>query len=99
MSTEGAQGNDKAELKVNEKITDSITQTNTKVLGETPAMAMGNLYTAMSQAMANAGQNAANFQLHAASTTQAATIQGVNSLTALGSAAVGRAAEAVVEKD
>jgi len=28
---------------VNGQITDSITQVNTKVVGETPAMAMGNL--------------------------------------------------------
>lgn len=28
---------------VNAQITDSVTQVNTKVVGETPAMAMGNL--------------------------------------------------------
>jgi len=31
---------------VNSQITDSITQANTKVLGDAPAMAMGNLYQA-----------------------------------------------------
>ena len=29
-------------MPVNEQITDSVTQVNTKVVGETPAMAMGN---------------------------------------------------------
>jgi hypothetical protein len=29
---------------VNSQITDSVTQTNTKVIGETPAQAMGDLY-------------------------------------------------------
>ncbi len=32
---------------VNEQVTDSITQVNTKVLGDAPAMAMGNFYTSM----------------------------------------------------
>ena len=33
-------------MPVNEAITDSVTQVNTKVVGETPAMAMGNLLMA-----------------------------------------------------
>lgn len=83
---------------VNENITDSITQVNTKVLGDTPAMAMGNLYSAIGLAMSNAGNNATGAQQQAQITMQAATVQGVNSLTAIGSAVLGRAAEAVVEK-
>ena len=42
-------------MPVNEAITDSVTQVNTKVVGETPAMAMGNLLMATSQALSNAG--------------------------------------------
>ncbi len=84
---------------VNEQITDSITQTNTKVLGDTPAMAMGNLYTAMGLALSNAANNATSAQQHAGITMQASTVQGVNSLGAIGSSVIGRAAEAVVEKD
>ena len=34
-------------LPVNGQITDAITQTNVKILGEAPAMAMGNLYQAV----------------------------------------------------
>jgi hypothetical protein len=84
--------------KVNEQITDSVTQVNTKILAEVPAMAMGNLLTAVGQAMANASHNATSFQQHAAVTNQAATVQGVNSLSAIGSAVIGRSSEAIVEK-
>ena len=83
---------------VNEQITDSVTQVNTKVLGDAPAMAMGNLFTATGLALSNAGNNATSAQQHAGITMQAATVQGVNSLGAIGSAVLGRAAEAVVEK-
>ncbi|WP_086933809.1 RebB family R body protein [Agarilytica rhodophyticola] len=83
---------------VNEQITDSVTQVNTKTLGDAPAMAMGSLFTATSQALSNAGLNSTTSQQHAGITMQAATVQGVNSLGAIGSAVLGRAAEAVVEK-
>ncbi len=36
---------------LNGAIIDSVTQANTKVVNEAPAMAMGNLYQAMSQAL------------------------------------------------
>ncbi|SFD51652.1 RebB family R body protein [Pseudoalteromonas denitrificans] len=84
---------------VNEKITDSVTQVNTKALGDVPAMAMGNLYSAMGLALSNASLNAASSQQQAGITIQAATVQGVNSLGAIGSAVLGRAAEGIVEKD
>lgn len=84
---------------VNESITDSITQTNTKVLADAPAMAMGNLYTAIGQAMSLASNNATSAQQQAQITVQAATVQGINSMTAIGAAVLGRAAEGIVEKD
>ncbi len=37
---------------VNDQITDSVTQANVKVLGDSPAMALGNLYQATAQALA-----------------------------------------------
>jgi hypothetical protein len=83
---------------VNESITDSITQVNTKVLADTPAMAMGNLYTSMGLALSNAGLNSSAAQQQAGIVMQAATVQGVNSLTAIGSSVLGRAAEAIIEK-
>ncbi len=47
---------------VNDQITDSVTQANTKVLGDAPAVAVGNLYQATAQALANAAHNATKAQ-------------------------------------
>lgn len=47
---------------VNDQITDSVTQANTKVLGDAPAIAMGNLYQATAQALANTAHNAPHAQ-------------------------------------
>lgn len=82
---------------VNGAITDSVTQVNTKVVGETPAMAMGNLLMSTSQALGNAAHNATAAQQQAAITMQAATVQGVNSLMSIGSSVIGRSAESIIE--
>lgn len=84
---------------VNATITDSLTQTNTQTVASTPAMAMGNLYSAIAHAMSLSSYNATSGQQNAQITVQAATVQNINSLTALGSAVLGRAAEGIVEKD
>lgn len=47
---------------VNSKVTDSITAINLEVLGLAPAMAVGMLYQATSQALANAAANASTAQ-------------------------------------
>lgn len=39
---------------VNGQITDAVTQANVKVIGEAPAMAMGNLYQTISNNVAKA---------------------------------------------
>jgi deoxyxylulose-5-phosphate synthase len=83
---------------VNEQITDSVTQVNTKVVGETPAMAMGNLLMSTSQALSNSAHNATAAQQQAQITMQAATVQGVNSLMSIGSSVIGRSAESIIEK-
>lgn len=74
---------------VNDQITDSITQANTKVLGDAPAVAMGNLYQATSQALANAAHNATNAQQQSYVTTQTATTMGVATLYSLDTASTG----------
>jgi len=71
---------------VNDQITDSITQANTKVLGDAPAIAMGNLYQTTAQALANAAHNAANAQQQSHVTSQAATTTGVVTLYGLDTA-------------
>lgn len=62
---------------VNPQITDAVTQTNVKILGDAPGMAMGNLYQATAQALANAAHNATSAQQNANTILQATTTQGV----------------------
>jgi deoxyxylulose-5-phosphate synthase len=85
-------------MPVNEQVTDSVTQVNTKVVGETPAMAMGNLLMSTSQALGTAAHNATSAQQQAQITMQAATVQGVNSLMSIGSSVIGRSAEGIIEE-
>jgi deoxyxylulose-5-phosphate synthase len=85
-------------MPVNEQITDSVTQVNTKVVGETPAMAMGNLLMSTSQALGTAAHNATSAQQQAQIVMQAATVQGVNSLMSIGSSVIGRSAEGIIEE-
>jgi hypothetical protein len=68
---------------LNSQITDSVTQANTKVLGDAPAMAMGNLFVATSQALSNAAHNATTAQQQSWVTAQAATTMGVTTLFSL----------------
>jgi hypothetical protein len=74
---------------VNSQITDAVTQANVKVLGDAPAMAMGNLYQATAQALANAAHNATTAQQQAAITAQAATTMGVATLYSIDTASTG----------
>lgn len=62
---------------VNPQITDSVTQTNVKILGDAPGMAMGNLYQASGQALSNAAHNATSAQQNSNTVLQATTTQGV----------------------
>ena len=76
---------------VNTSITDSITQVNTKVLGDAPAVATGNLYIATSQALSNAAHNATGNQQQSYATMQASTTQGVATLLAMDTGSAGKA--------
>jgi len=81
---------------VNSQITDSVTQANVKVLGDAPAMAMGNLFQATAQALGNAAHNATSAQQQAAVAAQAATTMGVATLYALDTASTGKATTAIL---
>ncbi len=81
---------------VNNMITDSVTQANVKVLGDAPAVAMGNLYQATAQALANAAHNATTSQQQTNVTAQAATTMGVATLYSLDTAAAGIATTKVL---
>lgn len=78
---------------VNSQITDSVTQANVKVLGDAPAIAMGNLFQATAQALSNAAHNATAAQQQAGITAQAATTMGVATLYSLDTASAGVAAK------
>lgn len=81
---------------VNDQITDSVTQANVKVLGDAPAMALGNLYQATAQALANAAHNATTAQQQSTVTSQAATTMGVATLYSLDTASTGKATQAIL---
>ena len=81
---------------VNSQITDAVTQANTKVLGDAPAMAMGNLFQATSQALSNAAHNATNAQQQSNVSAQASTTMGVSTLYAIDTAATGEATKDIL---
>jgi hypothetical protein len=81
---------------IDPQITDSITQVNTKVLADSPAIALGNLYQATAQALGNAAHNATNAQQQSYVTAQAATTMGVSTLYSLDTAATGVAATEIL---
>ena len=81
---------------VNNMITDSVTQANVKVLGDAPAVAMGNLYQATAQALSNAAHNATTSQQQTNVTAQAATTMGVATLYSLDTATAGVATTKVL---
>jgi hypothetical protein len=70
-------------LTVNSQITDAITQTNVKVLGEAPAVAIGMLYQTIGNSVSMAAANAVYAQQQANVTYQAATTMGVAKLLSL----------------
>ena len=81
---------------VNDQITDSVTQANVKVLGDAPAMSMGNLFQATSQALSNAAHNATAAQQQMGVTAQAATTMGVTTLYSIDTATTGMATKAIL---
>ena len=81
---------------VNDQVVDSVTAVNTKVLGDSPAVAMGNLYQATAQALSNAAHNATNAQQQSYVTSQAATTTGVATLYSLDTDSSGMATSAIM---
>ncbi len=86
-------------MPVNEQVTDSVTQVNTSVVGETPASAAGSLFLATSQALGTSALNAASDSQQGSVVMQTATVQGINSLVSTSVATIGRGAEEILEKD
>ncbi len=62
---------------VNEQITDAVTQSNVKVVAESPAMALSNVYQSAAHSTGIMFENAVNTQNQQNILGQAATTQGV----------------------
>ncbi|MFT4925141.1 MAG: hypothetical protein ACI8WB_001231 [Phenylobacterium sp.] len=73
---------DKQPTTVNSQIIDSVASSNTAVLGQAPAIAMGSLYQTIGNSVAMAAANAVFAQQQANVTHQAATTLGVAKLYA-----------------
>ncbi len=73
---------------VNPQITDATTQTNVKILGDAPGMAMGNLYQATDQALSLSAHNSTAAQQNSNTVLQSVTTQGVALLYGVDTAAL-----------
>ena len=80
---------------VNDHITDAVTQTNVKLIGEAPAMAMGTIYQSMAHATGTLFQNAAQQQQY--TLAQAATTQGVMQIYSIDTTATAADVEKVAQ--
>lgn len=65
---------------VNNQITDAVTQSNVKVLGDAPAQALGSLYQAAAQSLSQAMQNAVANQQNGNALAEAVLTRCVESL-------------------
>lgn len=81
---------------VNDQITDAVTQTNVKVLGDAPAIGLGMLFQETAQALSNAAHNATTAQQQTNVTAQAATTQGVALLYSIDTASAGVATTSIL---
>lgn len=84
---------------VNPQITDAVTQANTKVIGEAPAMAMAAIYQSLAHSTGLLFENAVNAQAQMAITAQAATTQGVMSLYTIDTVAMVNTAEKLLNPE
>lgn len=81
---------------VNDQITDAITQSNVKVVGEAPAYAMGSIYQSYAHSTGILFENAVAAQQQQNTLMQAAVNQGVMQIYSLDTAAAGGAGDPLV---
>ncbi|WP_343631658.1 RebB family R body protein [Fluviicola sp.] len=72
---------------VNSQVTDSVTQTNSKVITDASAMALSSIYQAMAHSTGILFENAVTTQQNMNVIAQAATTQGITLLYAIDTAA------------
>ncbi|CAD7714918.1 hypothetical protein LMG31884_13670 [Xanthomonas hydrangeae] len=82
---------------VNDQITDAVTQTNVKVIGEAPAMSMGTIYQRMAHSNGILFANAVAAQQQQNLLAQAATNQGVMQIYSLDTTASAADVEKVAQ--
>ncbi|HHW1779482.1 TPA: RebB family R body protein [Pseudomonas aeruginosa] len=80
---------------VNDQITDAVTQSNVKVVGEAPAMALGTIYQTMAHSTGILFENAVSAQQQQNALTLAASNMGVMQIYSLDTAADAGATEKV----
>ncbi|TKC86032.1 R body protein RebB-like protein [Trinickia terrae] len=80
---------------VNDQITDAVTQSNVKVLGEAPAMAMGTIYQTMAHSTGILFENAVSAQQQQNTLAQAAANQGVMQIYSMNTMAGAAATEKI----
>ncbi|MBB1061517.1 RebB family R body protein [Marilutibacter spongiae] len=82
---------------VNNQITDAVTQSNVKVVGESPAMAMASMYQTMAHSTGILFENAVSAQQQQNTLSQAAANQGVMQIYSLDTTAAAGATEKVAQ--
>ncbi|MCU1739406.1 MULTISPECIES: RebB family R body protein [Pseudomonas] len=82
---------------VNDQITDAVTQSNVKVVGEAPAMAMGTIYQSLAHSTGILFENAVADQQQQNTETQAATNQGVMQIYNVDTTAAAGATEKIAQ--
>ena len=87
------------ETALNAQITDAVTKANVKVLADSPALSLSNLYQMVSQSLGLSVQNAVMSQQQSNIIHQASTTQGVNLIYAVDTASVADASEKISRAD
>jgi len=82
---------------VNDQITDAVTQSNVKVIGEAPAFAMGSIYQSMAHSTGILFENAVSAQQQQNTLAQAAANQGVMQIYSVDTTAAAGATEKVAQ--
>jgi len=82
---------------LNDPITDAVTQTDVKVLGEAPAFAMGSIYQTMAHSNGILFENAVHAQQQQNTLGQAAANQGVMQIYSLGATPSAGAKEQIIQ--
>ncbi|MCW0422155.1 RebB family R body protein [Xanthomonas sacchari] len=82
---------------VNDQITDAVTQSNVKVIGEAPAFAMASIYQSMAHSTGILFGNAVSAQQQQNTLAQAVANQGVMQIYSLDTTAAAGATEKVAQ--